>query len=98
YRQAVTSALAAVPAADITRVTTYWSSGSPALVSTDRHATYAALQLAGSSDQDRESAYKKIKDAFAPASAGSPLSRAGLSAQVGGQVPTEVAINAEVSG
>ena len=58
YRQAVTSALAALPAADITRVTTYWSSGSPGLVSTDRHATYAAVQLAGSSDSGRESAYK----------------------------------------
>jgi trehalose monomycolate/heme transporter len=98
YRQAVTSALAALPAADITRITTYWSSGSPGLVSTDRHATYAAVQLAGSGDPGREATYKKIKAAFGPPSAGSPLSQAGISAQVGGQVPAEVAINAEVSG
>jgi len=97
YRQAVTSALAALPAADITRVTTYWSSGSPGLVSTDRHATYAAVQLAGPSDSGRESAYKKIKGTFNVTSAASPLRRAGISAQVGGQVPAEVAINSEVS-
>src|SRR5258708_26684282 len=42
YRQAVTSALAALPAADIARGTTYWSSGSPGLVAAGRHATYAA--------------------------------------------------------
>jgi uncharacterized membrane protein YdfJ with MMPL/SSD domain len=97
YRQAVTSALAALPAADITRVTTYWSSGSPGLVSPDRHATYAAVQLAGSGDSGRESAYKKIKGTFTVTSATSPLGRAGISAQVGGQVPAEVAINSEVS-
>jgi RND superfamily putative drug exporter len=98
YRQAVTSALAALPAADITRITTYWSSGSAGLVSTDRHATYAAVQLAGSGDPGREATYKKIKATFDPTGAGSPLSQAGVSAQVGGQVPAEVAINAEVSG
>jgi trehalose monomycolate/heme transporter len=97
YRQAVASALAALPAADITRVTTYWSSGSPGLVSSDRHATYAAVQLAGSGDSGRESAYKKIKGTFNVTSATSPLGRAGISAQVGGQVPAEVAINSEVS-
>jgi RND superfamily putative drug exporter len=97
YRQAVTAALAALPAADIARVTTYWSSGSSALVSTDRHATYAAVQLAGSGDSARVSAYKKIKGTFDLTGSGSPLSRAGISAQVGGQVPTEVGINSEVS-
>ena len=40
YRQAVTRALAGLPRADVTRVT-YWSTGSPRLVSADRHATYA---------------------------------------------------------
>ena len=49
YRQAVTAALSGLPRADIAaRVTTYWSTGSPSLVSTDRHATYAVLQLTGS--------------------------------------------------
>src|ERR1700740_2237110 len=37
YRQAVTAALAKLPRADVARVTTYWSSGSPTLVSADRH-------------------------------------------------------------
>src|SRR5436853_687259 len=33
YRQAVTAALSALPRAEVNRVTTYWSTGSPALVS-----------------------------------------------------------------
>src|ERR1700689_1413660 len=50
YRQAVTTALDALPRADVAGVTTYWSTGSPSLVntglvSTDRHAPYAVLQL-----------------------------------------------------
>src|SRR5713226_10752218 len=43
YRHAVTSALSGLPRADVARVTTYWSSGSPSLVSADRHSTYAVL-------------------------------------------------------
>src|SRR5438105_7506650 len=39
YRQAVTAALGSLPRADVDRVTTYWSSGSAALVSKDRHST-----------------------------------------------------------
>ena len=47
YRQAVTAALDHLPRAAVATVTTYWSSGSSRLVSADRHATYAALQLTG---------------------------------------------------
>jgi RND superfamily putative drug exporter len=97
YRQAVAAALAALPKADVSSITTYWSSGRPELVGAGRHATYAAVQLAGATDQARESAYKKIKDDFSLTGTGSPLTRAGISAQVGGQVPAEVTINAEVS-
>src|SRR5580704_16396588 len=43
YRQAVTTALSGLPRAYVARVTTYWSTGSPRLVSADRHATYAVL-------------------------------------------------------
>jgi len=34
YRQAVTDALSGLPRADVARVSTYWSTGSPRLVST----------------------------------------------------------------
>ena len=90
YRQAVTAALGSLPHADVARVTTYWSSGSPSLVSTDRHSTYAVLQLTGADDAARHTTYNAIK-----AELTSPGD--GISAQVGGNVPLEVAINNEVS-
>ncbi len=90
YRQAVTAALAGLPHADVARVTTYWSTGSPTLVSTDKHSTYAVLQLTGADDAARHTTYNAIK-----AELTSPGD--GISAQVGGNVPLEVAINNEVS-
>jgi uncharacterized membrane protein YdfJ with MMPL/SSD domain len=96
YRQAVSVSLATLPPSDVTHVTTYWSSGQDALVSSDRHATYAALRLAGATDQARDSTYKAIQGDFAQQAA-APLRRAGISSQVGGQVPMEDAIISEVS-
>jgi uncharacterized membrane protein YdfJ with MMPL/SSD domain len=93
YRQAVTAALSGLPRADIARVTTYWSTGSPSLVSTDRHATYAVLQLTGADDAARHTTYDAIKTELTPAS----LAASGVTARVGGTVPTEVAINNEVT-
>jgi RND superfamily putative drug exporter len=94
YRQAVAGYLAALPASAVTSATSYWTSGQPNLVSTDRHSTYAVLQLAGGSDQGRENTYKAIKADF-PAVAGAPAD--GVTAQVGGTTATEVAINSAVS-
>ena len=94
YRQAVTSYLAGLPAGQVTRSATYWTSGQQDLVSADRHSTYAVLQLAGASDQARVDTYKAIKGDF-PGRAGPPGD--GITAQVGGGTPTEVAINGEVS-
>ena len=93
YRQAVTAALSRVPRADVARVTTCWSSGSPSLVSADRHATYAVLQLTGGDDAARHQTYDAIKTELTPAT----LAASGLTAQVGGDVPMEVAINSEVT-
>ncbi len=93
YRQAVTAALGQLPRADVARVTTYWSSGSSQLVSTDRHATYAVLQLTGADDAARQQNYDAIKAQLAPPG----LAASGVTAQVGGNVPTEVAINKEVT-
>jgi RND superfamily putative drug exporter len=101
YRHAVTSALAALPSSDVARVATFWSSGQPGLVSADRHDTYAVLQLKGVDDTARQDAYKAIKgDLSAGAGAGAgagALARAGITSDVGGTVPTDVAINSEVT-
>ena len=93
YRQAVTAALGGLPRADVDRVSTYWSTGSPRLVSADRHATYAVLQLTGADDAARHKTYDAIKTELAPAS----LAASGVTARVGGTVPMEVAINSEVT-
>ncbi|MGH3149787.1 MAG: MMPL family transporter [Streptosporangiaceae bacterium] len=93
YRQAVTAALGALPHADVAKVTTYWSTGSPSLVSTDKHATYAVLQLTGADDAARHTTYDAIKSELTPAT----LAADGVTAQVGGNVPLEVAVNNEVS-
>src|SRR4029077_17592773 len=81
--QAVTAALAGLPRADVTRVSTYWSTGSPPLVSTDRNATYAVLQLTGDDDAARHTSYQAIQAELTPAS----LASSGVTAQVGGTVP-----------
>jgi len=93
YRQAVTTALTSLPRADVARVTTYWSTGSPRLVSTDRHSTYAVLQLTGADDAARHQTYDAIKNDLDPAS----LAANGVTARVGGDVVMEVAVNSEVS-
>ena len=93
YRHAVTAALGGLPRADVTRVSTYWSTGSPRLVSTDRHATYAVLQLTGADDAARHKTYDAIKAGLTPAS----LAASSVTARVGGTVPMEVAINSEVT-
>jgi trehalose monomycolate/heme transporter len=93
YRQAVTTALSSLPRADVAGVTTYWSSGSPGLVSTDRHSTYAVLQLTGADDAARHQTYDAVKADLDPAT----LAADGVTARVGGNVPMEVAINSEVT-
>jgi uncharacterized membrane protein YdfJ with MMPL/SSD domain len=92
YRQAVTGYLARIPANEVTKSATYWTSGQQDLVSADRHSTYAVLQLTGSTDQARETTFNAIKAEF---TAGAP--DAGITAQVGGYTATEVAINDAVS-
>jgi len=93
YRRAVTAALAGLPRQDVAGVTTYWSTGDPALVSANRQETYAVLQLTGTTDGDRQDSYKAIEHDLAPP----VLAAAGLTAQVGGDVPTDLAISNQVS-
>ena len=93
YRRAVTAALTGLPPADVARASTYWSTGSPSLVSTDRHATYAVLQLTGADDAARHKTYDAIKTELTPPG----LAASGVTARVGGTVPMGVAINSEVT-
>jgi RND superfamily putative drug exporter len=92
YRAAVTSALAGLPGGKVASKETYWSTGAARFVGSGGHETYAVLQLTGADDSARQKSYDAIKAGLAPPA----LARAGLTAQVGGTVPTQVAINNEV--
>jgi trehalose monomycolate/heme transporter len=88
YRAAVTSSLARLPARRVTSVQTYWSIRDRRLASANGRVTYAVVELAGSSDAVRTANYNAIESDFrAP----------GLTAQVGGQIPTEAAITKGVN-
>ncbi len=88
YRAAVTESLARLPGGRVTSVQTYWSTSNPRFVSVDGRVSYAVIELAGSSDTARTANYNAIKNDF---------SARGLTVGVGGQIPTETAINTEVS-
>jgi RND superfamily putative drug exporter len=93
YRQAVTGYLAALPSSKVTKTVTYWSTGGreQALVSADRHSTYAVLQLTGATGQDREDTYTAIKSDFRTTAAD------GITARVGGVTPTDATVSDEVT-
>jgi len=88
YRAAVTSTLARLPADRVTSVQTFWSTGNPQFASADGRATYAVVELAGGTDSARITNYDAIANDFAAP---------GLTAGVGGQIPTEAAINKDVT-
>src|SRR5512139_2086339 len=90
YKAAVTSALNALPKDRIAATTTYWSTGSPRLVSADHRSTYAVVQLRGADPQDRTDAYERLKPSLASVGGG-------LTARLGGALPTETSINDRVS-
>ena len=62
YRDAVGAALAKLPKDKVLRTNTFWSTRSPALVSQDKHSTYAALTLAGGTDDERLETFHQIED------------------------------------
>jgi RND superfamily putative drug exporter len=88
YRSAVTASLARLPAHRVTSVQTYWSTGNSQFTSADGRVTYAVVELAGGSDSAQISNYNAIRNDFAAP---------GLTVAVGGQIPTEAAINKEVN-
>jgi RND superfamily putative drug exporter len=88
FRRAVTETLQALPHDVVTRTATYWSTGSPALVSHDRHATYAVLTLAGDDEAQRGEGLDEIED---------ELAAPGLRTQVGGATTVDRDIRERVA-
>ena len=87
FREAVTSTIGALPPDVVQRATTFWSSSAPFLVSSDRHATYAVLTLAGGEDK-RTAGLEEIEgDLAAP----------GLQTRVGGGTTINRDVNERVS-
>ena len=87
YQRAVTGALAALPRGKVLSAVTYWTAHSPRFADAGGHETYAVLRLAGAGDTAQMKTYQAISG---------KLSVPGLSVHVGGQIPTEVAINSQV--
>jgi uncharacterized membrane protein YdfJ with MMPL/SSD domain len=88
FKAAVTSTLAGLPSSRVKSAATYWSTGSSQFVSASRHQTYAVIELTGDGDTARIKSYDAIKNS---------LSAPGLTTQIGGVIPTESAINTQVS-
>jgi uncharacterized membrane protein YdfJ with MMPL/SSD domain len=88
YRDAVTTSLRRLPPGRVESVQTYWSTGSSRFVSADGRTTYAVLELAGGSDSARITSFNAIRD---------ELAAPGLTVKAGGQIPTEAAINKQVT-
>jgi uncharacterized membrane protein YdfJ with MMPL/SSD domain len=88
FKAAVTKTVASLPSTRVESTATYWSTGSSHFVSASGHQTYAVIELTGNGDTGRIKSYDAIKDS---------LSAPGLTTQVGGVIPTESAINTQVS-
>ena len=88
YRSAVTGSLARLPHDRVVATQTYWSTGSPQFASANGKVSYAVLVLAGNTDATRIKNFNAIKG---------NLTAPGLTVQTGGQIPTEAAINKEVT-
>ncbi|WP_328414971.1 MMPL family transporter [Micromonospora sp. NBC_00389] len=77
-RDPVTATLAALrQRPEVAKVVDFYDTGSPLLVSTDRHATYAAITLRATSDDAKLDAYRSLRPA---------LPAPGVDTQVGGVV------------
>jgi RND superfamily putative drug exporter len=79
FQQAVVKQLESLPKSEVTGYLDFWTTRMPAQVSHDRHATYVALNLHGSSEKAKEDAYKAVKD---------KIPAPGLQTLQGGTVPT----------
>ncbi|MBT8226397.1 MAG: MMPL family transporter [Dactylosporangium sp.] len=90
FRDAVTGTLARVrQRAEISTAVSFYDTGNPAMVSTDRHATYVVIMLseAGSIDQ-----YEAVRDDLGAPGLGHQLAgNATVSAEVTNRVSTDIA-------
>lgn len=82
FRDAVTQTLGALPASEVAKTVTFWSTGAAPLVSDDRHATYAVLSLGPDGDA------AEIRD---------HVDAPGLTTRVGGNAVINEDINSRVS-
>jgi uncharacterized membrane protein YdfJ with MMPL/SSD domain len=82
FRDAVTQTLDALPADEVAKAVTYWSTSAAPLVSNDRHATYAVLTLTDQGDAD---------------SVRTHVAAPGLTTRVGGNAVINDDINSRVS-
>jgi trehalose monomycolate/heme transporter len=87
YAKAVTSTLAALPRDKVLSVVSYWTTRSPQYLGAGGHETYAVLRLAGGNDGAQMKTYEAISG---------KLAAPGLTVHVGGNIPTEQAINSQV--
>ncbi len=90
FRQAVQHSLATLPAADVAASAGYYSTGSPAFVSADRHATYVTIRLNGTTDAARMAAYTRVSPGLSNAGAG-------VGVTLGGAAAINSQINSQVS-
>ena len=88
YKAAVTSSLATLPPGRVASAQTYWSTGSAQFAAANGHETFALLQLRGAGDAAKIKSFDAIS---------AKLSAPGLTVRAGGQIPTEAAINKQVS-
>lgn len=89
FRDPVTATLARVrehPA--VTHVTSWYDTPTPALVSRDRHATYAMIRLRATDEDGRTAAYRKLRPA---------LDAPGIHTETGGTVPFLQAANEQTT-
>ncbi|GAA4701982.1 MMPL family transporter [Phytohabitans rumicis] len=79
FRDPVTTTLAALrQRPEVASVTSWYDTQSPALVSGDRHSTYAVVQLRGTEPDEKTEAYEELRPA---------LDAPGVTTEAGGYVP-----------
>ncbi|GLH96217.1 MMPL family transporter [Phytohabitans aurantiacus] len=85
FREAVTTTLGQLRRhSDVASVTSWYDTQAPSLVSTDRHATYALVQLRGTDPDAKTEAYGDLRPA---------LDAPGLTTEAGGNVPFQYEAN-----
>jgi RND superfamily putative drug exporter len=91
FRAAVEEHLAGLPDGPVTSAATYWSGGpgADALVSADRRATFAAVGLAGTGDDEINDTYEALQPALRDAPAGLDV-RLGGGAALSSDITTQV--------